>query len=188
MAVRVIHLVSLMKIIIVHIHFSLSTPLPTPNLSFQSVEVNMKVDCKCHGVSGSCEMRTCWRAMPTFQRIGSILKEKFDGATEVRPHVETHELKPLNPQFKPHTDQDLVYLEDSPDFCEADKKTGSLGTHGRRCEKSSKAIEGCDLMCCGRGYTTRQVKIVERCKCKFHWCCSVKCKTCERILDEHTCL
>ncbi|GFR83650.1 protein Wnt [Elysia marginata] len=124
----------------------------------------MKVECKCHGVSGSCEMRTCWRAMPTFQRIGAILKEKFDGATEVRPSIETNELKPLNPQFKPHTDQDLVYLEDSPDFCEADKKTGSLGTHGRRCEKSSKAIEGCDLMCCGRGYTTRQVKVVERCK------------------------
>ena len=43
----------------------------------------MRVECKCHGVSGSCEMKTCWRAMPPFKEVGSILKEKFDGATEV---------------------------------------------------------------------------------------------------------
>jgi hypothetical protein len=44
----------------------------------------MKIDCKCHGVSGSCELRTCWRAMPTFRKVGDVIKEKFDGATEVK--------------------------------------------------------------------------------------------------------
>lgn len=43
----------------------------------------MKTQCKCHGVSGSCELKTCWKAMPTFREIGLTLKEKFDGATEV---------------------------------------------------------------------------------------------------------
>ena len=150
----------------------------------------MKVDCKCHGVSGSCEMRTCWRAMPSFRTVGKTLKEKFDGATEVqRKTVGTrNDLVPLNAQFKPHTESDLVYMAASPDFCEPDKKTGSLGTHGRVCNKTSKAIDGCELMCCGRGYRTRPIVIVERCMCKFHWCCYVRCKKCERHLDEHTCL
>ncbi|KAK3104883.1 hypothetical protein FSP39_012347 [Pinctada imbricata] len=50
----------------------------------KAIEDNMKVDCKCHGVSGSCELRTCWRAMPRFREVGVIIKEKFDGATEVK--------------------------------------------------------------------------------------------------------
>ncbi|CAL1532388.1 unnamed protein product [Lymnaea stagnalis] len=154
----------------------------------KAIEDNMRIECKCHGVSGSCEMRTCWKAMPIFTAVGAILKDKFDGATEVKVKPQdANELIPLNPQFKPHTDQDLVYMEASPDFCEADLKTGSLGTHGRFCNKTSKAIDGCDLMCCGRGYVTRQVRITERCKCKFHWCCHVKCKSCERTVDEHIC-
>jgi wingless-type MMTV integration site family protein 4 len=156
----------------------------------QSIEENMGIECKCHGVSGSCEMRTCWRAMPPFRRVGELLKEKFDGATEVKAVVRGTRsmLVPLNPQFKPHTEQDLVYMEGSPDFCEADLKLGSLGTHGRVCNKTSKAIDGCDLLCCGRGYNTRKVTIVERCRCKFHWCCVVKCKQCTRTIDEHVCM
>jgi len=43
----------------------------------------MKVQCKCHGVSGSCEVKTCWRSVPSFRELGVILKEKYNGATEV---------------------------------------------------------------------------------------------------------
>jgi len=149
----------------------------------------MKVQCKCHGVSGSCELKTCWRAMPTFRDVGLLLKEKFDGATEVKQIKAgvRRRLEPTNSQFKHHADEDLVYLEASPDFCEYDLKTGSLGTTGRLCNKSSRAIDGCELMCCGRGYNTRRKVVVERCQCKFHWCCYVKCQKCTREVEEHYC-
>ena len=149
----------------------------------------MKVQCKCHGVSGSCELKTCWRAMPTFREVGLLLKEKFDGATEVQQKRagSRRKLVPTNTQFKPHTLSDLVYLEASPDFCEYDVKTGSLGTQGRLCNKSSRAIDGCELMCCGRGYNTRRKTVIERCQCKFHWCCYVKCQKCQREVEEHYC-
>lgn len=152
----------------------------------------MKVECKCHGVSGSCEMKTCWKAMPSFREIGRRLKEKFDGATEVTLSPKrigsAKRLVPRNANFKPHTPEDLVYLVPSPDYCDTNPKIGSLGTTGRICNGTSKAIDGCDLMCCGRGHKTRKIEIVERCLCKFHWCCYVKCKECKRIVDEHTCL
>ncbi|XP_013384455.1 protein Wnt-4-like [Lingula anatina] len=156
----------------------------------KSVEKHMKVECKCHGVSGSCELKTCWRAMPTFREVGARLKEKFDGATEaIQERIGTRrQLVPVNKQFKPHTHEDLVYLVPSPDFCDPDPSIGSLGTRGRLCNSSSKAIDGCDLMCCGRGFKTRRKMVVERCMCKFHWCCYVKCKECRREVEEHYCL
>ncbi len=150
----------------------------------------MQIQCKCHGVSGSCELKTCWRAMPSFRQVGSDLKEKFDGATEVtEKRIGSRRiLVPVNRQFKHHTEDDLVYLQASPDYCNPDPKTGSLGTTGRLCNKTSKAIDGCDLLCCGRGFKTRRKIVTERCFCKFHWCCYVKCQMCKREVEEHICL
>jgi len=55
----------------------------------------MKVQCKCHGVSGSCEVRTCWRSVPPFHDVGTILKDKYNGATEVRAYA-VHLLRVLH--------------------------------------------------------------------------------------------
>lgn len=155
-----------------------------------AIENHMKTMCKCHGVSGACEMRTCWRAILSFRKIGNLLKEKFDGATEVRPKRKGSKrvLIPLNPKFKHHTPNDLVYLLVSPDFCEPDNKTGIPGTHGRLCNLTSKAIDGCELMCCGRGFNHRQRITSERCNCKFNWCCVVECLMCPVVIEEFYCL
>ncbi|VDN86283.1 unnamed protein product [Brugia pahangi] len=80
-----------------------------------------------------------------------------------------------------------VYLESSPDYCEPDPEYGILGTHGRLCNVSSHGIDGCDLMCCYRGFDTRVRKVMDRCNCKFHYCCRVICQPCEKIIEEHIC-
>eukprot|EP00106_Octopus_bimaculoides_P010177 XP_014777619.1 PREDICTED: protein Wnt-4-like [Octopus bimaculoides] len=156
----------------------------------KAIENHMKIQCKCHGVSGTCEMRTCWRAIRSFHEVGEIIKEKFDGATEVRKKNKGTKklLVPMNPKFKPHTQEDLVYLIVSPDFCEPLPKVGIPGTHGRLCNLTSKAIDGCDLLCCGRGYRTIQRISNERCNCKFNWCCVVKCLICSVVIHEFYCL
>lgn len=64
---------------------------------------------------------------------------------------------------------------------------GSLGTAGRVCSKLSRGTDGCEVMCCGRGYDTTRVTRVTKCECKFHWCCAVRCKECEDTVDVHTC-
>ncbi|KAF6779368.1 hypothetical protein AHF37_00939 [Paragonimus kellicotti] len=38
------------------------------------------VACKCHGVSGSCSMRTCWTQLSPFPRVGSYLRQSYDEA------------------------------------------------------------------------------------------------------------
>ncbi|MEJ1283996.1 wingless-type MMTV integration site family member 3 [Cricetulus griseus] len=154
---------------------------------------HMHLKCKCHGLSGSCEVKTCWWAQPDFRAIGDFLKDKYDSASEMvvekhresRGWVET--LRAKYALFKPPTERDLVYYENSPNFCEPNPETGSFGTRDRTCNVTSHGIDGCDLLCCGRGHNTRTEKRKEKCHCVFHWCCYVSCQECIRIYDVHTC-
>lgn len=189
----------------------------------------MKQECKCHGMSGSCTVKTCWMRLPSFRVIGDLLKDRYDGASHVtssntgqnrnsnkahsnrlpknpkinaimsnsihakrenkrKQHKYGFQLKPFNPEHKPPDTKDLVYYEMSPGFCERNPKLGIQGTHGRQCNDTSMGVDGCDIMCCGRGYRTQEVVVVERCNCTFHWCCEVKCDVCRTKKTIHTCV
>lgn len=144
------------------------------------------VACKCHGVSGSCSLKTCWLQLADFRKVGDLLKEKYDSAAAMKINRKG-KLELVNNRFNPPTADDLVYLDQSPDYCVKNETTGSLGTTGRLCNKTSEGMDGCELMCCGRGYDQFKTVQVERCHCKFHWCCYVKCKKCTQIVDQFVC-
>ncbi|XP_061470787.1 protein Wnt-10b [Rhineura floridana] len=133
--------------------------------------------CKCHGPSGSCQFRTCWLAAPDFRHVGSNLKKRMDHAILLRPHNSN------SGAFRPRLHrsrlaQHLIFYEPSPDFCEPDSSLGSPGTHGRSCTKGSSQPDGCSSLCCGRGHNVLQEVQVQRCHCRFHWCCHVQCEEC----------
>ncbi|ELW70326.1 Protein Wnt-5a [Tupaia chinensis] len=144
------------------------------------------VACKCHGVSGSCSLKTCWLQLADFRKVGDALKEKYDSAAAMRLNSRG-KLVQVNSRFNSPTTQDLVYIDPSPDYCVRNESTGSLGTQGRLCNKTSEGMDGCELMCCGRGYDQFKTVQTERCHCKFHWCCYVKCKKCTEIVDQFVC-
>jgi hypothetical protein len=79
----------------------------------------MELICKCHGVSGSCTVRVCWRKIKPFREIGEQLVRKFDGATHVQiiDRKKKLRLRPTREDIKRPSKKDLVYLEESPDFC-----------------------------------------------------------------------
>lgn len=161
---------------------------------FQAVKENMVVDCKCHGVSGACTMKTCWTTLPAFRRVGDYLMARYQKAKEVIPIESRRSRRPTIlklkrskvPNRKPRK-SDIVYLQRSPNYCEYDPKVGSLGTHGRRCNRTSTSTDGCNLMCCGRGYNTHQYTRTWQCNCKFHWCCHVTCHQCSERTEQYTC-
>ncbi|KAI4873429.1 hypothetical protein NFI96_023419 [Prochilodus magdalenae] len=144
------------------------------------------VACKCHGVSGSCSLKTCWLQLADFRRVGEFLKEKYDSAAAMRIS-RRNKLELVNNRFNQPTTDDLVYIDPSPDYCLRNESTGSLGTQGRLCNKTSEGMDGCELMCCGRGYDQFKTYKHERCHCKFHWCCYVKCKRCTSLVDQFVC-
>lgn len=176
--------------------------------------------CKCHGVSGSCNVRTCWHQLPSFREVGDRLRSKYDSAVEAGfnrpgtrllrktttgggggpsssrgnppPSRRRRRQRGTSRSSRPGKD-DLLYVDPSPDYCEPDERSGSLGTHGRRCVRrpdvtsSPAAPDSCELLCCGRGYNAVRTLTLERCRCRFYWCCSVKCSICERAVDIHVC-
>ncbi|XP_030765210.1 protein Wnt-1-like [Sitophilus oryzae] len=154
----------------------------------RAVRSRMLRTCKCHGVSGSCSMQICWRRLPPLRKISEGLYKRYEGASHVK-YVERRrkKLKVVKPEFKKPNRTDLVYLEDSPDYCEKNETLNILGTRGRVCNVTSPGLDGCPLLCCGRGYQTRVKDVEEKCKCQFVWCCNVVCSTCKSRKEEYVC-
>ncbi|XP_018096669.1 protein Wnt-5a isoform X1 [Xenopus laevis] len=152
----------------------------------RAVSTLADVACKCHGVSGSCSLKTCWLQLADFRKVGDHLKEKYDSAGAMKLNTRG-KLVQVNNKFNSPTMNDLVYIDPSPDYCVHNESTGSLGTQGRLCNKTSEGMDGCELMCCGRGYDQFKTVQTERCHCKFHWCCYVKCKKCTEVVDQFAC-
>ena len=50
----------------------------------RALRSQMEMLCKCHGVSGSCSVRVCWRKLAAFRNTGNMLRDRFDGAVNVR--------------------------------------------------------------------------------------------------------
>uniref|UniRef100_A0A4W3IKE5 Protein Wnt n=1 Tax=Callorhinchus milii TaxID=7868 RepID=A0A4W3IKE5_CALMI len=153
-----------------------------------AVKNYMKVECKCHGLSGSCTLKTCWSKMPHFREVGDRLLDRFNGAFKVMGGNDGKTLLPVGHNIKPPDKMDLVYSLNSPDFCLPNRKTGSVGTGGRSCNSTAMDVSGCDLLCCGRGFRDETVVFEENCLCRFHWCCVVQCKTCTVRRELSLCL
>lgn len=220
--------------------------------SFQAVKFTLLTECKCHGVSGSCSLKTCWKRLPPFSHVGDYLVERYRRAKRALPyygrsraaldpnrrrpvHLKLHE-KHLRPPAATATPpgskkkkmkkassskrrassssstsvffadeppdsyelpwadvvvrpkpRDLVFLEDSPNYCVRDLERGSAGTVGRVCNRTSTGPDSCRFLCCGRGYETHYRTRTQQCHCKFHWCCFVRCQTCAENVRENVC-
>ncbi|XP_047476213.1 protein Wnt-11b-like isoform X1 [Penaeus chinensis] len=157
------------------------------------VEAALSTQCKCHGVSGSCNIKTCWKALPNFIQVrtqaGERLYRLYLSGVEVRGVSAGPRLRllPASSAVARFSRDDLIYVTKSPDYCHPEPRLGSLGTVGRQCNATSKGVDGCGIMCCGRGYSSRAVRTHLRCHCKYHWCCYVTCQTCAIWRDIHTC-
>uniref|UniRef100_A0A8C4UF38 Protein Wnt n=1 Tax=Falco tinnunculus TaxID=100819 RepID=A0A8C4UF38_FALTI len=112
----------------------------------------MSVDCRCHGVSGSCAVKTCWKTMSSFEKIGRFLKDKYENSIQISDRLKKKLRRKEKSQRKiPIGKEDLLYVNKSPNYCVEDQNLGIPGTQGRECNRTSEGPDGCNLLCCGRG-------------------------------------
>ncbi|XP_015925976.1 protein Wnt-8b-like isoform X1 [Parasteatoda tepidariorum] len=171
------------------------------------VKRNMRRMCKCHGVSGSCEMKTCWMRVQELKPIGELLKKAYDSAVPVEYNdnalIRTvkrrrhHHENSIYYQQRPKLPKNqLIYNEISPNYCVGNKTAGVAGVSGRQCSRrtgsdvSDAERASCKTLCraCGYNIQVKTVVVESVCKCKFEWCCDVKCKTCVEKVAQHQCV
>ncbi|KAF9811959.1 hypothetical protein SFRURICE_021316 [Spodoptera frugiperda] len=153
----------------------------------QILSSHMEVRCKCHGLSGSCQLRTCWRATPDFRAVASTIKRQYRKALMVAQEELNNSPSVLRGRprgrrrgkARPAPKTSLLFFERSPSFCDVDPRTDSAGTSGRVCRIGRTTRTGsCDLLCCGRGHALIRKSSIKPCNCTFHWCCRVDCERC----------
>ncbi|KAJ8979421.1 hypothetical protein NQ317_002201, partial [Molorchus minor] len=108
-------------------------------------------------------------AATSLQKVAEGLFQRYEGASHVK-FVERRrkKLKAVSPDLKKPNRTDLVYLDDSPDYCEKNETLNILGTRGRICNRTSLGMDGCRLLCCGRGYQTRVREVEEKMQLSLH--------------------
>nr|BDP28888.1 WntA protein [Cladonema pacificum] len=144
--------------------------------------------CKCHGPTGHCITRTCYRWLPELREVAQILYKRYYNAVEVRLKNMRKLISTQNKEKLKRSD--LVYTE-RLNYCSSKRSLGIPGTKGRVClnkkPDSSYDMTSCNILCCERGYSPTKRKIQVRCNCQFLWCCKVKCDICYKTIVEYVC-
>lgn len=167
----------------------------------QAVKATMKRICRCHGMSESCSVQTCWMQLSDFRDIGNYLKIKHDQAQKLemdkrrmRSGNSADNRGAIADAFSSIARMELIYLEESPDYCTKNKSLGLQGTEGRECLQGGNNLsqwerKSCRRLCheCGLRVEERRIEIVSSCNCKFHWCCTVKCERCTQVVTKYYC-
>ncbi|XP_050307023.1 protein Wnt-9a [Anthonomus grandis grandis] len=134
------------------------------------VKNKTKLECKCHGVSGACTHKTCWKVMVPFDKVAENLKQLYHTAIQVEPDNNAHDISVIKKR------KQLIFLDSSPNFCDS-HRTWWLPTRGRRCQN----IDDCATLCCGNGHVTSTRQVVEKCNCEWReGVIELKCENCFR--------
>lgn len=133
--------------------------------------------CKCHGVSGSCSVKTCFMKISDLSKVGHYLKRAYRNALQIESNHGHLRQLPDVPKSK------LLYHQDSPNYC-----TLANGTLGRKCSRrrgddvSSDETNSCRRLCkkCGFKVLRKVQEVSTKCNCQFKFCCNVTCQTCTK--------
>ncbi|CAL8262720.1 unnamed protein product [Lota lota] len=167
----------------------------------KAVKATMKRICRCHGMSESCSVKTCWTQLSDFRDVGHYLKEKHEQAQKLE--LDKKRMRAANnadnrgaiaDAFRDIAKTELIYLEDSPDYCKKNATLGLHGTEGRECLQHGNDLtqwerRSCRRLChdCGLKVEERRTEVASSCNCKFHWCCKVNCEDCSQVIVKHVC-
>lgn len=70
----------------------------------QAINNSLKKLCRCHGVSGSCALQTCWNSINAFSEITLEIKRMYDNSAVLKldnlGHVDARNVR----------DDQLVYI------------------------------------------------------------------------------
>lgn len=77
------------------------------------------ITCTCQdGENSHCQTKRCWKHLGSFRDIGDELLRRYESATHVQTSSkDPHKLRPVRRGVRKPRRKDLVYIEESPDYC-----------------------------------------------------------------------
>lgn len=145
-----------------------------------------KCYCKQHGAQGKCLEEQCVQVLKPFESIVQDLLQMYDDAIQLDTTAANLKIMWQNIPL-----DSLVYMQDSPNYCEAEASGRWTGTRGRQCSKtggSSSERMSCQQLCnvCGFRVRTKHVRSERQCNCKYIWG-HIQCDRCVNLERQSTC-
>lgn len=161
-------------------------------LGLKALDGGEYISCTCNGATAGCTMKFCHRRLKLFQDVTNKLLTKLEKAIQTtdkdfKKLYQSVEFKRNSKDIYQKSEtykNDLVYL-DQVDHC---LTKGMYSSTGRRCSLDDSSINSCNKICCGKGHRVRRIEIHSKCRCKFVYCCEVRCDTCIRYDEIFECL
>lgn len=80
-------------------------------------------DITCTCSDALCQTKKCWKHLGPFTEIGDELMKRYEGATHVQlSQRDPHKLRPVKRGVRKPKRKDLVYIDESPDYCNAQSR------------------------------------------------------------------
>jgi len=137
----------------------------------------MHKECRCHGVSGSCELQIC-RLRPA--KLPDISNEIYLNAYKNARYIQSMNNIPSEEKSQ------LIFARKSINYCHSNSFIDYQGIRqGRECFST----EGCEQVCCHNGYEIlTEMKVIDNCHCFFSWnIVNIQCESCQKKIQRMIC-
>ncbi|XP_062126001.1 wnt inhibitor of Dorsal protein [Drosophila sulfurigaster albostrigata] len=154
------------------------------------LEQSMEQECHCkrQDAQGKCLEEQCVQVLKPFDMVAQELQQMYDEAIQLDGTTSNLKIMWQNIPL-----DSLVYMEDSPNYCEPEASGRWPGTRGRQCSKTGgNSMEerlSCQQLCrvCGFRVRSQHVRHERRCNCKLVWGFRLQCDVCVQLERQYSC-
>ncbi|XP_030370375.1 wnt inhibitor of Dorsal protein [Scaptodrosophila lebanonensis] len=150
---------------------------------------SLEQECRCKqlGPQGQCLEEQCVDVLKPFDAVAQELLQMYDDAIQL--DTTATNLKIMWQNIPLDT---LVYMQDSPNYCEPESSGRWSGTRGRHCSRTGGAADerlSCTQLCrvCGYRVRAQHVRNERRCNCKLAWGFRLQCDVCVQLERQYSC-
>ncbi|KAH8312018.1 hypothetical protein KR044_009048 [Drosophila immigrans] len=154
------------------------------------LEQSLEQECQCkqQDAKGNCLEEQCVQVLKPFDLLAQELQQMYDDAIQLDATASNLKIMWQNIPI-----DSLVYMEDSPNYCEPEASGRWAGTRGRQCSKTGgSSVEermSCQQLCrvCGFRVRSQHVRHERRCNCKLVWGFRLQCDVCVQLDRQYSC-
>ncbi|KAH8273106.1 hypothetical protein KR018_001062 [Drosophila ironensis] len=156
------------------------------------LQESLELECRCKQpgpVSGECLEEECVKVLKPFEIVAQELLQMYDDAIPLDASANNN----LKIMWENIPLDLLVFMQDSPNYCEPEASGRWKGTRGRQCSKGgSGSLEerlSCQQLCrvCGFRVRAQIVKSERRCNCTLGWGFRLQCDVCIQHERQYSC-